>query len=149
MVTNNLSESGSSDARVANENRETIDSPRRRAATTDGRSTRPRRNHVNFGLSTNPCLPPSTGQWQPFDINRMESSYVAFANSINNLATHQLVRRIIDVNSDIIATLQEKNISIRNGEDSAMVSTLDEKLRDLEEVLKVSRLFHRNLLIKG
>ena len=52
----------------------------------------------------------------------------------------------MDVNNDIIVTFQEKNVSIHNGGDSAVVRALDEKLRDLEEELKVSRQFHRNLL---
>jgi hypothetical protein len=34
----------------------------------------------------------------------MESSYLAIATSINNLETHQLVRRTMDINKDIIAT---------------------------------------------
>ena len=75
----------------------------------------------------------------------MESSYLAIAESINNLATHQLVHRTMNINKDIIVTLQEKNVSICNGGDTAMVRVFDEQLRDLEEELKVSRRFHRKL----
>ena len=147
VVTNNVTES----VTVNNEDNnntinETVGSPRRRAPTNEGRSTRPRRANVDFGLSTNPFLPPSTSQWQPFDLNRMESSYLAIVSCINNLATHHLVRRAMDVHKDIIATLQQKNMSVSNGCDSAMVKALDEQLRDLDEELKVSRRFHRKLL---
>ena len=146
IVTNNVTEAGSVNNEDNNTTNETVGSPRRRAPTNEGRSTRPRRANVDFGLSTNPFLPPSTGQWQPFDLNRMESSYLAIASSINNLATHQLVRRTMDIHKDIIATLQQKNMSVSNGCDSAMVRALDEQLRDLDEELKVSRRFHRKLL---
>ena len=71
VVTNNVSETGAIDDSRTNNNRETIGSPRRRAATNDGQSTRPRRNNVDFGLSIDPFLSTSTGQWQLFDINRM------------------------------------------------------------------------------
>ena len=146
VVANTVTEPGVVNNDESNTTNETVGSPRRRVPTNDGRSIRPRRANVDFGLSTNPFLPPFAGQWQPFDLNRMESSYLAIATSINNLATHQLVRRTMDINKDIIATLQEKNVSVRNGGDSAMVRALDEQLRDLEEELKVSRRFHRKLL---
>ena len=113
------------------EPRSNIGSPHRRTAASDGRSTRPRRTNIDFGLSRNSLLPPSTGQWQPFDIHRMESSYVAIANSINNLAAYQLIRRPNDVNSEIIQTIQEKNVAARNGGDTALLSAFDEKLKDL------------------
>ena len=69
VVTNTVTEPGDVEDSQNTANNETVGSPRRRAATTDGRSTRSRRNNVDFGLSTNPFLPPSTGQWQPFDLN--------------------------------------------------------------------------------
>ena len=97
-------------------------------------------------VSRNPLLPPSTGQWQPFDIHRMESSYVAIANSINNLAAYQLIRRPNDVNSEIIQTIQEKNVAARNGDDAALLSAFDEKLKDSNDELDVARPSHKNIV---
>ena len=143
--TNSGSGSASSDNRNA-DGRSNIGSPSRRPLASNRPSTRPRRTNVDFGLSRNPLLPPSTGQWQPFDIHRMESSYVAIANSINNLAAHQLIRRPNDVNSEIIRTIQEKNVAARNGGNNELLSAFDEKLKDLNDELEMARSFHRSIV---
>ena len=53
VVTNTVTEPGGVDDDHNTTNNETVGSPRRRAATTDGRSIRPRRTNVDSGLSTN------------------------------------------------------------------------------------------------
>jgi hypothetical protein len=76
----------------------------------------------------------------------MESSYVAIANSINNLAAHQLIRRPNDVNSEIIRTIQEKNVAARNGGNNELLFAFDEKLKDLNDELEMARSFHRSIV---
>ena len=115
-------------------------------AVNDGRLTRPHRTNVDFGVSSTPSLPPSTGKWHPFDIHRMENWYVTIANSINNLATHQLICRLLDFNNDINKTLQEKNISVCNDGDSVLLSAYDDKLYDLNDELVVTRSFYKNIV---
>ena len=37
----------------------------------NSRSTRARRHNVDFGMTQSPILPPSTGRWRAFDVERM------------------------------------------------------------------------------
>ena len=56
-------------------------------------------------MSQSPVLPPSTGRWRAFDVERMENAYVGIANAINKLVNQLLVRRPQEINDDIISTL--------------------------------------------
>ena len=76
----------------------------------------------------------------------MDNSYVVIANSINNLTTHQLIRRPLDVNNHIIKALQEKNVNVRNGGDIDLLSAYDNKLRNLNKELRVARSFNNNMV---
>ena len=90
-----------------------------------------------FGISTNLLLPPSTGAstWRPLDMQSMHNTYMCLANSINNLAANQLVRRPIEINNDIIATIQQRNVANRSSSDNELMSAFEEKLSDLRKEL--------------
>ena len=62
------------------------------------------------------------------------------------MTTHQLIRRPNDVNSEIIQTIQEKNVAARTGGDTALLSAFDEKLKNLNDELEVARSFHKNIV---
>ena len=80
--------------------------------------------NVDFGISTNPILPPSTsaGSWRSLNIQSMHNTYMGLANLINNLAANQLIRRPIDINNDIISTIQETN---RNTSDNELLQAYE------------------------
>ena len=60
-------------------------------------------------MTQSPILPPSTGRWRAFDVERIENKYVGIANAINNLTTQSLVRRPQGINENVINTLQRKD----------------------------------------
>ena len=109
------------------------------------RSTRARRHNVDYGMTQSPILPPSTGRWRAFDVERMENTYVGIANAINNLANQSLVRRPQEINDDIINTLQEKMAAQRNNIDDSIIRAYDIKLSDLNEELLYSRRLLRRM----
>ena len=87
---------------------------------------------MNFGIRTNSMLPPSagTGSWRPLDMQPIHNTYMELANSINNLAVNQLIRRPLDISNDIISTIQERNVANRNISDNELLQGYEEKLTD-------------------
>ena len=60
--------------------------PRRMPVTNDERSPNPRHLNVEFGMSTSPSLPPSTGSSRSINVDRLHSGYEIITTSISDLA---------------------------------------------------------------
>jgi hypothetical protein len=106
--------------------------PRRLPASNDGRSTNPRRLNVEFGMSSSPSLPPSTGTGRSINFDRLQSGYQIIASSLSDLARQQSVRGSNVINEDIIATYTKKFELEREGVDGVLIQAYDQKIKDLQ-----------------
>lgn len=113
-------------------------SPRRTAAN-DSRRGRPRNYNVLFPAS----LPPSTGTARSINIDRMEQGYTSIAESINNLAYQQRIRKRIDINKDLQHHVQMRFELQERGADAYMISTVSQTIKDLEEERVMSGEYER------
>jgi hypothetical protein len=127
MSTTSSARSGSD----ANSGRNT--SPRRGLAPNDGRASRTRQLNVEFGMSPTASLPPSTGQRDSVNIDRMETGFQFIAASIRDLARSQSVRGLNAINNDIIQTTRERIGLAENGLPEMIYEAYDQKLKDLQE----------------
>lgn len=83
---------------------------------------------MDFGMSTSPYLPPSTGSQHSVNIAQMENWYNSIASSISDLARHQAVRREYLINDEIIATIEKKLLSESNDGDPLLINVISENI---------------------
>ena len=88
----------------------------------------PGNRNVSFGVSNNSFLPPSATDRNAINVDRIESNYNAIALSIHSLATQNRMRRIDEINDDIIKTIREKNEIVNSGGESSLVAAYEKKL---------------------
>jgi len=112
-------------------------SPNRRTGPNDNRrgSNRGR----NYNLQFSPNLPPSTGSARALDIDRMQHGYTSIAESINNLAYQQRIRRVVDINKDLVNNLQLKADMQAAEGDEHVIEQLSQTIADLQQERIASR----------
>ena len=111
----------------------------RRTAPNDGRRARARNYNALFPAS----LPPSTGTARSINIDRMEQGYTSIAESINNLAYQQRIRKRIDINKDLQHHVQMKTELQARGADELMIATVEQTINDLQEERNMSGQYER------
>ena len=94
----------------------------RYTAPNDGRYSRNQRTrHYNNSISSLLILPSSTARSNCVNVDRMESGYHYTAQSINNFAYQQLIRRRVDIMSDLLKNVERYANLKRNGVDEEVI----------------------------
>ena len=123
----------SSGSSATNRNARATNTPRR-TTPTDGRRGWSRNYNVFFPAS----LPPSTGSARAINVDRLEQGYTSIAESINNLAYQQRIRKRIDINKDLQHHVQMKSELQAQGADELIIATVLQTIRDLKEERVIS-----------
>ena len=129
-----ISDQPSTPSHTATQGSSQRNTPRRRVAPNDARFTRNQRTrHYNRNVSGLPTLPPSTSMSSAVNIDRMESGYRHIAESINNLAYQQRIRRGVDIMNDLLRNVERRSDLISEGADPDVIATYDLVIADLRE----------------
>ena len=135
ITINEISQSISSELNTSASDRTSSINPppfssNRRTAPNDGRRSTncPRNYNMKFAQ----LLSPSTGSGRSIDIDRMEQGYTSIAESINNLAHQQRIRRVIDINNDLQQNVELRVDLQRTGSDDMIISQMSQTITDLE-----------------
>ena len=94
--------------------------------------------HCNSSIPSLPMLHPSTSMSRSVNIDRMETGYQHIVQSINNLAYQQLIRRGVDILSNIMRCPDMR----RDGADEDVIGTYNVLIADLHEERKRSFLYN-------
>ena len=128
---NNTSASSSSKL-LSTPNRLSRTTPCRRIAPNDGRYSRNQHSRrYNSPIPFPMSLPPSTGTQSSVNIDRMEYGYQQIAQSINNLAYQQRLRRSVDISNDIVCNVEKRADLICNNADREVIDSYDLLIADL------------------
>ena len=118
----------------------------RRTAPNDGQRSTNRPRNYNMQFEQN--LPPSTGSERSINIDRMEQGYTSIAESINNLAYQQRIRRVIDINDDLQRSVQLRVDLMSAGSDNLIVSQVEHTISDLEQERDDAREYQQYVLLQ-
>ena len=119
----------------------------RSTAPTDGRSAnRARRNNVELGINNNAFLPPSTRNSGSINIERMERGYNVIAQSIQTLAMQGRIRRVDEIDDEIIKVIEKKVELEQNGAAPQLIQAYDRKLVGLHEQREPAVLYDRTMM---
>ena len=107
---------------------------RRNIGPNDGRT---RRQNIQYGINNGAFLPPSVRnsgvRSGSQSIDRMEDGYNMIASSIHHLSMQGRLRRISEIDEDIINTIREKDREEANGASRELIQSLENKLVGLQE----------------
>ena len=151
IIINEISQSVSSEINISASDRTSSINPppfasNRRTAPNDGRRSTNRPRNYNMQFAQN--LPPSTGSGRSINIDRMEQGYTSIAESINNLAYQQRIRRVIDINNDLQRSVQLRVDLMSAGSDNLIVTQVEHTISDLEQECDDAREYQQYVSLK-
>lgn len=117
----------------------------RQMAPTDGRNQNNSTTY-NMGLNNNAFLPPSQRNNGSINIDRMENGFNNIASSLHNLAMQNRIRRVGDINNELIATIREKVELEHANADNAIIDAYNTKIDDLKAERTQAQQFDSSLL---